>query len=57
MLFRQEVLNERKKIQGDVLLVQPISFSILSYLLMAIVTWVILLLFFGSYARTSSVLA
>jgi membrane fusion protein len=56
MLFREEVFIEKKKLQGEVLLVQPLSFSVLSYLLMGIVGIVFILLFWGSYARTESVL-
>lgn len=54
-LFRQDVLEERKRLHGDVLLVQPISFYFLSTLLAAIVLLTISLLFWGSYARSELV--
>ncbi|WP_144391582.1 HlyD family secretion protein [Pleionea sediminis] len=55
-LFRKEVMeHKRERLWGDVLLIQPISFTVLSFGITLLVVLIILLLLWGEYARKETV--
>ncbi len=55
-LFRKEALeHKRERLWGDVLLFQPLSFSLLSAIITIIVGLIIALLFWGEYVRRETV--
>jgi membrane fusion protein len=55
-LFRQETLDSHKeRLWGDVVLIQPLSFYLISGFITAIVLSVVLFLVYGTYARRENV--
>ena len=55
-LFRKEAVEHQKeRLLGDVLLFQPLSFKILTGIVMAIDFAIVIFLFFGTYARKETV--
>lgn len=55
-LFRQEAVDQqRDRLWGEVLLIQPLSLKLLTLTVCAIVAAVFLYLFWGTYARKESV--
>ncbi len=55
-LFRQEALdNRRERLWGEVVLVQPLSFWLLTGFISLVVLLIALLLVFGTYARRENV--
>ncbi len=55
-LFRKEAVEHQKeRLLGDVLLFQPLSFKILTGIVMAIALAIVIFLFFGTYARKETV--
>ena len=54
-LFRKEVFEaKRRRLRGEVVLSQPLSYSLLTLLLSALVIGVAIALVFGTYARTEA---
>ena len=55
-LFRKEAIeHKRERLWGDVIVVQPLSFSVLSIVITIIVALIIALLVWGNYARRETV--
>jgi membrane fusion protein len=55
LLFRQEVLNARqRRIEGEVLVVQPLPLRVLTMVIVAVLCALVLLGIFGRFARTHS---
>ena len=55
-MFRKEAIQAKsQKLRGDVFLVQPISFLVLGLLILSLVTFFIVVLFTGDYARSEQV--
>ncbi len=55
-LFRQEAIeNKKEKLWGEVLLIQPLSYHIVSIALLLVVISLLSLLIFGDYARREKV--
>jgi membrane fusion protein len=56
-MFRKEAIEAKgQKLHGDVFLVQPLSFLILGFLILLIISFAVTLLFAGSYARSEGVI-
>ena len=56
-MFRKEAIEaKRQKLHGDVFLIQPLSFLILGFLILLIISFALTLLFTGSYARSEGVI-
>lgn len=55
-LFRQEAIdNKRERLWGEVILIQPFSFYVITAVITVIVIAVALMLFYGTYARRENV--
>ena len=56
-MFRKEAIEaKRQKLHGDVFLVQPLSFQVLGFLILLIISFALTLLITGSYARSEGVI-
>ena len=56
-LFRQQVIDEQKnRIQGEVIISQPLSFNLITLGVLLVVICIILMLLYGTYERRETVL-
>jgi membrane fusion protein len=56
-MFRKEAIEAKKqKLHGDVFLIQPLSFQIQGLLILFIISFVLIILISGSYARSEGVI-
>jgi len=55
-LFRNEAIEANKnKLHGDVFLISPLSFSVITYLIVFLVVFILVMVFSGSYSRIEQV--